>query len=150
MFIQRKGFSVRNLISLTVVMAAMAIFTSTSEAQFSDGYRFGTGVGFSGGGGFFGARLIPREQPPFFAKFPPVYYNGIVRRPYGISPFAAPPGIAPVELSIPPQITIQNPYFEQNVAPVSNSEALPVIEITDDKVTWYPNPYIETLTQAVR
>ena len=137
----------RILLSLSVVLAAMAMFSSTSEAQFNDGYRFGTGVGF--GQQFLGRGCCstPREQQPFFALNPPVYYSGIVRRPYGISPFAAPPGIAPVELSVPQSVTVTNPFFEVEVAPVSNTEkAAPATEANGNKITWRPNPYMETLT----
>ena len=136
----------RILLSLALVLTTMAVFTESSEAQLADGYRFGSGVGFSRGL-FFGPRLVPREQPPYFAQFPPVYYSGIVRRPYGISPYAAPPGIAPVELSVPQPVTVKNPFFEKEVAPVSNekSEKPAVKDSNGNKVTWRQNPYIETV-----
>jgi hypothetical protein len=137
----------RILLSLTVVLAAMATFTSSSEAQFGDGYRFGSGLRFTRGfcgGGF----ATPREQPPYFAQYPPVYYSGIVKRPYGISPYAVPPGIAPVEMSVPQPITVTNPFFEKQAVPVSGeaSEPAPVKDSNGNKVTWRPNPYMETLT----
>ena len=139
----------RILLSLTVVLAAMATFTSTSEAQYSDGYRFGSGIRFSRpifGGSF----LTPREQPPYFAKFPPVYYSGIVKRPYGVSPYAVPPGITPVEMTVPQTITIKNPFFDGEVAPVSDKEKAAPAESkkSEGKITWRPNPYMETLTQT--
>ncbi len=73
------------------------------------------------------------ERPPYFALFPPVYYSDqIVRRPMGISPFAVPPGVLPVEMTVPaePQHVV-NPYFnkdsngesatiEANTSPTSN------------------------------
>ena len=139
----------RFLLSFVVVLAAMATYTTTSEAQgLNSGFQFGTGVGFSRG--FLGRGfLTPREQPPFFAKFPPVYYSHIVKRPYGISPFAAPAGIAPVELSVPATITVKNPFFESEVAPVSNAEQVPAVKDENgNKVTIRTrsrNPYIESV-----
>jgi len=137
-------------------------FYSSANAQISNSSGFGFGVGlnqaggaaFSGrrGLGFLGATNSVRrfEQPPFFARFPPVYYSHIVRRPYGISPFAAPPGIAPVELSIPAPVptTVKNQFFDGNIAPVSKTgDAKEAMSDVDDKTTstWVSNPYVETL-----
>ena len=138
----------RTVLTLVLAVGMMAVFSNTSEAQcaggncYGNGYGFGAGVFANGGNGFF----IPREQPPYFAQFPPVYYNGIVSRPYGISPFAAPAGIAPVELSVPTPVTINNPHY---LAPVSNQvpvQPVPtVIDSHGNKVTWFPNPYIESI-----
>ena len=56
------------------------------------------------------------ERPPYFALFPPVYYSDqIVRRPMGVSPFAAPPGVRPVEMDVPPEPQhVVNPYIDQD------------------------------------
>lgn len=156
---------------MALAIAAFAVISmngSSAQAQdYSRGYGFGAGFGFGQGqsgfnrnsnrrggiGPIFGLGRIgfsPREEePPFFAKYPPVYYSHIVRRPYGISPFAAPPGIAPVELSVPAvqPVTIDNPFFNQEAAPVSSESVAPVeLELApaSDDVTWIPNPYIET------
>ncbi|MEM9410194.1 MAG: hypothetical protein AAGA30_03720, partial [Planctomycetota bacterium] len=134
----------RILLSLAVVLTTMAVYSASSEAQFNDGYRFGAGAGF-GRGLFFGSRLVPREQPPYFAQFPPVYYSGIVRRPYGISPYAAPPGIAPVELSVPQPVTVKNPFFDTpvEVAPASaesNEEVQSGKDANGNKVTKWRAP----------
>lgn len=90
------------------------------------GYQYGVGLGSSYMGH---TRLLaPHDRPPHFALYPPVYYSDVlVRRPYGISPFAAPPGIRPVELDLlaPPEpVTVENPYFEAEpqTAEQSNSE----------------------------
>ena len=98
---------------------------------FSFGNR-GSGFGNRGFGfGFsqFGTGLQNRQvRPPYFAEFPPVYYSGIVRRPYGISPFAAPAGVVPVELNHAVQVqpkVVGNPYFKRdNAAPVSAMESV--------------------------
>lgn len=141
----------RTLLSAALIVAAISMFSpSTAEAQFNQGFRFGRGItsgGFGGGccgGGF----TTPREQPPYFAKFPPVYYNGIVPRPYGFSPFAVPGGIAPAELNSIQPLTVSNPFVEGDFAPVSDTSEAPKEKAVDDvgnKVTWKPNPYIETL-----
>jgi len=135
-----------------MVVATLAMFSpSTAEAQFHDGFRFGRGIsgGFGGGcGGFGGGVTTPREQPPYFAKFPPVYYNGIVPRPYGFSPYAVPGGITPAEVNSALPLTISNPFIEGEFAPVSNSNENNnenVVDEVGNKVTWKPNPYIETL-----
>lgn len=133
----------RLLMFAVAAIAGLAVTTAdcpNAEAQsYRNGFQFGTGVNqsFRGnnahrnryGGGFFGGGgfgvgtigILDRiEEPPYFARFPPVYYSGIVRRPYGISPYAAPPGIAPVELTVPVAVeplTVKNPYVSPtNVA----------------------------------
>jgi hypothetical protein len=101
---------------------------SNAFAQFGyqNGYGFGSGLNFGfpmlGRGGF------QREDIPYFAKFPPVYYSNIVRRPYGVSPFAAPPGIVPVEMGVSAvsrePLTIVNPFY---TAPaVDGADMIPV------------------------
>jgi len=62
-----------------------------------------------------GGRVIP-PNPPYFALHPPVYYEGIVKRPYGISPFAAPPGVLPVEMTITVEPkTVLNPFYKNEL-----------------------------------
>lgn len=120
-----------------------------NQARIGGGYAFGGRQGFGGGGLLGPVNSVRRfEEPPYFAKFPPVYYSGIVKRPYGISPYAAPAGIAPVEMSIPVPVTVKNKYFNSNMAPVSKSvEAKESSNVLDDKTTstWVSNPFIESL-----
>jgi len=129
----------RKIFSVVCLFLAIGVIpTSQAPAQtFQSGYQFGAGLGVSGIGGgfcdpFFGPignfRSFPREQPPYFAQFPPVYYSHIVRRPYGVSPFAAPPGIMPVEMTIPVAVTppqsIRNPHFHgQPITPMEDMPA---------------------------
>jgi len=137
---------------------------SGNRIQFGNGTHFGRyngrfrgnrrNQGFVGPGyGFGGAfDLIDRvPAPPYFAQFPPVYYNGIVSRPYGVSPYAAPPGILPVEMGVPvaPPQAIHNPYYDQEVAPVSDKPASDnkTENTTDNKTTHIVNPYQESLTK---
>lgn len=116
-----------------------------TSGRFGSGYGFGSG--FHRGRGFIGGGIFTRhrfEEPPYFAKFPPVYYSHIVKRPYGVSPFAAPSGIVPVEMSVPAPLSLKNPYFQSEVAPVSNEAPLPVKKADDtaNKATWISNPYV--------
>lgn len=132
----------RFLIAAIAVFAITILFNSNSDAQtYGHGYRYGAGlsqafgtgsshIGFRGirgrrgiginyggfGYGGFGFGTGGRvEGQPFFAVNPPVYYSGIVRRPYGISPFPAPAGILPAEMQVPQAqpITISNPFFNE-------------------------------------
>jgi len=110
-------------------------------ALFNTGFQFGAGAnaanthpgfGFGGFGAPFARGFASRQvRPPYFAEFPPVYYNGIVRRPYGISPYAAPAGVVPVEMqvateSIEPSV-VKNPFFNKN-----HSAPVAVTEIKED------------------
>ncbi len=126
---------------LSLAAVAMACFSGSPavEAQvYQSGYEFGTGLQFGGiHGGFNCGNTFsrPREGLPYFAQYPPVYYSHIVRRPYGISPFAAPPGIVPVEMTIPAVIAdptvIKNPFFDapaQILPPTSVPPQPPVTE----------------------
>lgn len=148
----------KRLLALVAAIAAVTVMTeATASAQgFGNGYQFGAGFnqGFGNCGGF-GFRATPREQPPYFAQFPPVYYSHIVKRPYGISPYAAPPGIAPVEMNYvaPEPVTVTNPFFgrkaEEAVAgeiPVvkplkAKAESVPAESKPTMKTTWIRNPH---------
>ena len=111
------------------------------------GFRGGN-FGFGGfGGGFFGGGFDREADLPYFAKFPPVYYSGIVKRPYGISPFATPPGIIPTELQIavpPKPVAISNPFFDAEADAIQVETESKSDSKVDDKTTqWSPNPYTE-------
>ena len=159
---------------LAAIAAIVCVAVSATDVQaqayqhFQNGYGFGAGVhqtnrgngflgnGFRGNGfngrrsGFglglgFGAGYVDRPvTPPYFAMFPPVYYSGIVRRPYGISPYAAPAGIPPVELQIQQTVapvTVKNPFFN-DVTPVSDIEDKADAE-AENKTTWIANPHLK-------
>ena len=142
----------KNIFTLAVAVAALALFASeqASAQGYINGYQFGTGVGQSFGFGG-GTRF---QSPPYFAQFPPVYYSGIVRRPYGISPFAAPPGIEPVELrAIPAEVapvTISNPYTKDATpasGPAMKKESDSATEM-NNKTTWMKNPHLDEIDHA--
>jgi len=148
-----KGYSMRTVLSIALVVGVMAVFANNSEAQCGPNGCYGSGYGY--GAGFFANQfghrgfITPREQPPYFAQYPPVYYNGIVSRPYGVSPFAVPAGITPVEMTVPPPVSIKNPFFDNPVAPVSEEEqtddAPAVMQGDGNKVTWQRNPYLDSI-----
>lgn len=168
----------KKIIALAVAFVAIAIVAgpeaNAQSFSFNNGFNFGAGVGasrgihssrgagffnngFNGGFGTFNrAAVVERSvRPPYFAEFPPVYYNGIVRRPYGISPYAAPAGVVPVELThgkagIQPAV-VTNPFFKKgrnkaaSVFEEKNVEAKPA----DNKSTQVVNPFIESAPESL-
>lgn len=69
-----------------------------------------------------GNRVIA-PNPPYFAVHPPVYYDRIVPRAFGMSPYAVPPGVMPIENTIPvPPKSVSNPYFKGQKANDSNKK----------------------------
>lgn len=148
----------KRMLILAVAIVAM-VFTTTNDASAQShfgGFGFGVGLGQSFNGGFGGGSRF--TAPPYFAQFPPVYYNGIVRRPYGISPFAAPAGITPVESGIVAEIpqprTIHNPFINQG-HPVAAPQKKPVYmkkaEVKEMKnhTTWIKNPFFVPEVEAI-
>jgi len=156
----------KRILAIAFAVVAVTIMTdSSANAQINTpGFGFGVGLNQALGANRVGAATSSRnrgfgflgpfnsvrrfEQPPHFARFPPVYYSHIVRRPYGISPYAAPAGIAPVELSIPAPKTVKNEFFNSKIAPVSEKQE--VKKPMDDAgnkttTTWSANPFVETL-----
>lgn len=120
------------------VVATLLLGQSESQAQvYAGGYQFAAGYGACGHQPF--ARGFQREQPPYFAKFPPVYYSHIVKRPYGISPFAAPSGIRPVEMDMPEPITVQNPYVDPTAPIVEPAAPLEAPEAVDPEASLKPS-----------
>ena len=165
----------KRLIALAVAIAAITMMAETdANAQgYNQGYNFGAGLNAAGypgigigpgvghGGrynrrGIYGfnqfrdnslSREFRREKPPYFATFPPVYYSNIVKRPYGVSPYAAPSGIVPVEMlgPAPEPISITNPFFNKDVTPVK-SPTPPKAE-SGGKVTRQLDPNLAPVAQ---
>ncbi len=102
------------LLAVAAMAATLVAFDSTPlHAQ--------QGYGCGGWNSYYGYNYNHSgfERPPYFALYPPVYYSDqIVRRPMGISPFAAPPGVIPAEMTVVPAepATIVNPYYEREEA----------------------------------
>ena len=154
----QKGRSMKRIIAMAAALAAIVIFAQgNAQAQTTlhpGGFPFpgmsacGGGFGFGGGIGFGGFPLqLDREQPPYFAKFPPVYYSHAVKRPYGVSPYAAPAGVVPVEMSHPlpsvDPVLIENPHFtkgssELKAQPKTDQQ----VSVKKDKIVgWQANPF---------
>lgn len=78
-------------LQLLAAVALLAAIPAVSHAQ----YGFGPGFGFGGfgggwGGGYYTGGMGYVPPPPYYSVYPPVYYSHqIIRRPYGISPYAA-------------------------------------------------------------
>ncbi len=107
---------------------------------------FYAGNGF--GGRNFGSGF---ESPPYFAMYPPVHYSGVVSRPYGVSPYAAPPGVMPIEMLVPVKpLRVKNPFFDEEVKG-ENSDDQPAEKkashVSKNKVTRIINPYFGQVTR---
>lgn len=87
-------------LACTLCLAAVAILASASSAhaQGPGGYAAQGNFSFAPFGFYqpygavYGTSL---RTPPYFALNPPVYYGARYSRPYGLSPFAAPPMLSP-------------------------------------------------------
>lgn len=139
----------KNILTLAIAVAAVVLFASeqASAQGYAGGYGFGAGIcnaGCNGGVSRF-------QAPPYFAQFPPVYYNGIVRRPYGISPYAAPAGIEPVELRAVPEevkpMTIRNPYIKNVPVSLPAGKGKAADRLMN-KTTWTTNPHFVVIDEA--
>ncbi len=108
------------------------------------GARYGFRGGFRGGNlgfgywpawnDFYNPYSFNRpETQPYFAMNPPVYYSDqIIPRPMGISPFPAPPGVLPVEMTLTPQSeTVVNPFFNRKDQPVAGEPSTTQQDDTD-------------------
>lgn len=118
-----------------IALIASCLNTSTADAFGPGGPGGASNFGFSFApfgfyqpyGAFYGTSL---RTPPHFAINPPVYYGARFARPYGMSPFAAPPMVQPphgyhgrldslFERPLRVSEPICNPYVE--VLPVPDS-----------------------------
>ena len=82
----------RFLVVAFLALAAIAVSSPQASAQNTGAYGF-LPFGFYQP---FGARYDTSiRTPPYFSTNPPVYYGSRHARPYGISPFAAPPMVQP-------------------------------------------------------
>lgn len=78
------------------LLAAASVVVTTADTA-SARHPFASGNAPSGFFPFgfyqpYGAQFTSRiPTPPYFSVVPPVYYGGRYARPYGMSPFAAPP-----------------------------------------------------------
>lgn len=112
----------------TLFLSWIVVITAASTAEAGYPHIYGPNLGRGG----FGANIWPGlgfgfgngigyvPPPPYYAIHPPVYYSPtIIRRPYGMSPFAMPPVAQPLSVNQPaatveppPEpLLIINPYF---------------------------------------
>jgi len=87
------------------------------------------------GGCSFG--LVHREEIPFYALYPPVYYSLPVPRTYGYSPFAYPGWVMTPEVADEQPATIINPHVPQ-----PDAEEKPTALRVTSKVHVIANPYV--------
>jgi len=92
--------------------------------------------------------------PPYFALNPPVYYGARYARPYGMSPFAAPPmvetpagyrGRLRTDFYLPPMATPQPPAPPSCNPCVSHSASKPTVKVGQVQT----NPFV-TENQLVK
>lgn len=94
------------IVLLSGLLALIACALSPQQAQAGYPYPIGYHP-------WFGFNIYGTESIPYFAKHPPVYYSFPVRRAYGFSPFAYPPGYpTPERIHVVPVI-IPNRYVPQ-------------------------------------
>ena len=132
----------RLVVACFVALAASVLVSDTASAQQGLGFfsPYGFGVPY--------ARFTGAVQtPPYFATNPPVYYGSRYARPYGISPFAAPPVVnAPAGYTGQPAAQFYrpptqptpmcNPYISRASAPASPSKKTTVGKVRT-------NPFVE-------
>lgn len=148
----------KRLIAIAAALAAIVICSEgTTQAQTQlhrGGFPYpGRSVqqGF-GGANLFGSFQRPREQAPYFAQFPPVYYSHVVKRPYGISPYAAPAGVVPAEFFVPAPVSkpmvVNNPYFKggnsiDGKLKIDTKVKSPVKAKKNKVAGWQSNPFFQ-------
>lgn len=120
-----KVLLMKRLLLVAVFAFVAAICTSeNASAQQPFGFGFQPFGFYQPYGAQFDTRL---RTPPYFALNPPVYYGSRYTRPYGASPFAAPPHVrspASYQSQLAPQFqstqrratVISNPYIIHSAA----------------------------------
>ncbi|HEV7282128.1 MAG TPA: hypothetical protein VGN57_18135 [Pirellulaceae bacterium] len=149
-----------DVLTAGAVLLAVSCGAATASAQGPCGPFAGYG-GYLPYGGLYGGdcQMQAFDRVPYFALNPPVYYSHPVARPYGYSPFALPPGVAPVEPQIKGDCLAQaetNPFFvpgAPNSAPNAPAEdrttktAAVVPEVNPFFVQSAPSPAVENLAK---
>ena len=80
------------VIALLFALVASAMTSDTASAQQPNSFGFLPFGFYQPYGATFSNNI---RTPPYFATNPPVYYGARHARPYGFSPFAAPPLVLP-------------------------------------------------------
>ena len=108
---------------LALAMAAVIAIFCTGEMQ-AQGFA-GNAFGFQAFGFYQPYGIQYRStvaNPPYFAVNPPVYYGQRYYRPYGVSPFAAPPQVVAPESyqAIPEPASLRLRHIGPVGSPVAN------------------------------
>lgn len=152
-----------HVLTAGAVLLAASCGAATASAQGPWGYGGGYGGFLPYGGGYNSAwQMQSFDRVPYFALHPPVYYSYPVARPYGYSPFALPPGVAPVEPQISPDCLAQaetNPFFvpgkevPASVAPVEDRSTKTAV-VTPENNPYFvqssPNSHVEKVAKNGR
>lgn len=137
----------RFLIAAAMV-AAVVLTTDTASAQGPSPYGFLPYGFYQPYGAQYGSSI---RTPPYFATNPPVYYGARHSRPYGLSPFAAPPLVVAGDdyrsrlrlqfehPRVPTPAPLCNPYIIPGAAP-----AVEVIEAPEPQLgAVQRNPFVD-------
>ncbi|WP_146454430.1 hypothetical protein [Rubripirellula tenax] len=106
----------RYLIAACSLVVASVLGSNDLSSNAASAQGFGAGVGFVPFGFYqpYGAQYSTSiRTPPYFATNPPVYYGARHARPYGLSPFAAPPQ---VQAGADYHSRLRSDFLEPNVA----------------------------------
>jgi hypothetical protein len=143
----------RLLVVAFLALAATVVTSSQASAQYPVNYGFAPWGFYQPYGALYGTSI---KTPPYFATNPPVYYGARHARPYGLSPFASPPLVAPTDsyrsrlrskFSVPPP---------RPSAPLCNpcvSHSKTIKPSTDGKIVKGPvlfNPFVEPTDQIAQ
>ena len=172
----------KRLLGIAIAALAITMISGEAHAQIQRAFNFGVGLQSANVRAFgaltpaqrtlllqsnalnrsafgfgFNRNLVIRprfEEPPYFAKFPPVYYNEIVSRNYGASPYAVPGGIMPVEgiVAVEPvkPTRVQNQFFKKDQGKTPKKvPALPSPSDKKDEINKKRVPWDKTTVKVI-
>lgn len=119
----------RRILPAALVLAFYLLSPGSAQAQYGYEYGFGPWGAFGLWNAQMALRSVNTPTPPYFSVYPPVYYDGLIRRPYGDSPFAYWPRrpqtrtILTAPRSAPAPQIVENPFYR--AAPTSPSDEAP-------------------------
>lgn len=139
----------KRLVIASLMALSASIFVSDTASAY-DGFGFPYSMfGFGGPVARFGGIA---QTPPYFATNPPVYYGSRYARPYGISPYAAPPVVnAPAGYEggpaarfyyppTPPAAPLCNPYICGQKSDTSQSSTPKLAAVGEIRT----NPFVDS------
>ena len=119
-------------LSLAVGVATWAAIPTRAEASFP--YPAGFGC-WGAGWGFYSQDYIP-----YFSRHPPVYYSFPVRRTYGYSPWAYPPGVMTPQYRLRPATTL-NPHVSRPATRSTTADEQRTAQVAPLRIR---NPFVES------